>query len=119
MSGAFLFCLLTPDMQNRRIIDRLLGNSAVPPPIESNSMVVLFSHVRSGGGACIVAEKVANILGVSEPLRSIPITEPRELHTIGLVSPNREPIPPLTRALVAEADRLAMPQKRQLLSDPH
>ena len=100
--------LLTPDMQNRRIIDRLLASSAAPPPIESNSMVVLFSHARSGGCACIVPEKLANLLGVSEPLRSIPITEPRELHIIGLVSPHREPIPPLTRALVAEADRLAM-----------
>ncbi|MGH6840853.1 MAG: LysR substrate-binding domain-containing protein, partial [Methylocella sp.] len=105
-------CLLTPDMQNRRIIDRLLANSAVPPPIESNSMVVLFSHVRSGGGACIVPEKLANLLGVREPLRSIPISEPRELHIIGLVTPNREPIPPLTRALAAEANRIALPQKQ-------
>ena len=105
-------CLFTPDMQNRRIIDRLLANSAAPPPIESNSMVVLFSHARSGGCACIVPEKLANLLGVSEPLRSIPITKPRELHIIGLVSPHREPTPPLTRALIAEADRLAMPQER-------
>ncbi len=110
-AGRIPLCLLTPDMQNRRIIDRLLANSAVPPPIESNSMVVLFSHTRSGGCACIVPEKLANLLGVTEPLRSIPITEPRELHTIGLVVPHREPIPPLTRALVAEADRLGMPQK--------
>lgn len=117
--GRIPLCLLTPDMQNRRIIDRLLANSSAPPPIESNSMVVLFSHARSGGCACIVPEKLANLLGVSEPLRSIPITEPRELHIIGLVSPNREPIPPLTRALVAEADGLAMPQKRRLLRDPH
>jgi hypothetical protein len=66
-----------------------------------------------------VPEKLADLLGVSEPLRSIPITEPRELHIIGLVSPRREPIPQLTRALFAEAGRLAMPQKRRLLSDPH
>jgi hypothetical protein len=77
-------------------------------------MVVLFSHARSGGCACIVPEKLANLLGVSEPLRSIPITEPRELHIIGLVAPYREPIPPLTRALVAEASMLAMPQKQGL-----
>jgi len=116
--GRIPLCLLTPDMQNRRIIDRLLANSAAPP-IESNSMVVLFSHARSGGCACIVPEKLTNLLGVSEPLRSIPITEPRGLHIIGLVSPHREPIPPLTRALVAEADRLAMPQIRGHLNDSH
>jgi hypothetical protein len=33
-------CLLTPDMQNRRIIDRLLVDAAAPPPLESNSMLV-------------------------------------------------------------------------------
>ena len=100
-------------MQNRRIIDRLLANSAAPPPpLESNSLVVLYSHVRIGRCACIVPEKLANLLGVSAPLRSIPIVEPREVYTIGLVSPNREPIPPLTRALVAEASRLAMPQEQ-------
>src|SRR6202011_405762 len=55
---------------------------------------------------------------VREPLRSIAVTEPRGLHIIGLVSPHREPIPPLTRALVAEADRLAMPQKQRLESVP-
>ena len=30
--GRIPLCLLTPDMQNRRIIDRLLANSAAPPP---------------------------------------------------------------------------------------
>ena len=108
--GQIPLCLLTPDMQNRRIIDRLLAKSGgPPPPLESNSMLVLFSHVRTGRWACIVPEKLANLLGIDEPLRSIPILEPREFHTMGLVTPHREPVPPLTRALVAEASRLAMP----------
>jgi DNA-binding transcriptional LysR family regulator len=107
--GQIPLCLLTPDMQNRRIIDRLLAKSAAPPPpVESNSMVALFSHVRAGRYACIVPERLANLLGVSEPLRSIPITEPREIHTIGLVSPRREPIPPLSQALNAEAVNLGL-----------
>jgi DNA-binding transcriptional LysR family regulator len=112
-------CLLTSDMQNRRIIDRLLAKSAAPPPVESNSMMVLFSHVRVGRYACIVPEKLAQLLGASEPLRSIPISESRELHTIGLVSPQREPIPPLTQALVAEAARLTARMKQALRCNPH
>src|SRR6185436_12059365 len=43
-------CLLTPDMQNRRIIDRLLNRTGneTRPMLESDSMIVLFSHVRTG-----------------------------------------------------------------------
>jgi DNA-binding transcriptional LysR family regulator len=111
-------CLLTPDMQNRRIIDRLLLNAATPPPLESNSMLVLFSYARIGECACVVSEKLVTVLSVSEPLRAIPIVEPREIYTIGLVSARREPIPPLTRALAAEASRLSMPQKEGSRRNP-
>ncbi|WP_374302455.1 LysR family transcriptional regulator [Ferrovibrio sp.] len=102
-------CLLTPDMQNRRIIDRLLreAGNAVEPTLESNSMIVLFSHVRTGQWASVMAEKLANTLGLTETLRSIPIVEPDAVHTIGLVVPQREPMPPLTAALVAEAKHLS------------
>ncbi len=119
-AGRIPLCLLTPDMQNRRIIDRLLAKSAAPsvPPLESNSMVALFAHVRTGRYACIVPEKLASLLGISEPLRSIPITEPLETHTIGLVSPRREPIPPLTQALAAEAARLARGANKEFRSPP-
>jgi DNA-binding transcriptional LysR family regulator len=105
-------CLLTPDMQNRRIIDRLLGGAGPPHPpmLESNSMVVLAAHVRTGQWSSIIPETFAEVLGLSEPLRSIPIVEPQEVQRIGLVLPRREPMPPLTRALVAEASRLALPE---------
>ena len=64
-------CLLTPDMQNRRIIDQLLVNPAAPP-VESNSMLVLFSHVRIGRYACVVSEMLASMLSVSEPFARNP-----------------------------------------------
>ena len=102
-------CLLTPDMQNRRIIDQLLGatGTRVEPTLESNSMIVLFSHVRTGRWASIMPEKLADTLGLTEHLRSIPIVEPTAVHQIGLVVPPREPMTPLTAALVAEARELA------------
>jgi DNA-binding transcriptional LysR family regulator len=102
-------CLLTPDMQNRRIIDELLrGAGGTPQPtLESNSMIVLFAHVRTGRWASVMPAKLAETLGLTETIRAIPIVEPEAVHTIGLVVPSREPMTPLTAALVAEAHRLA------------
>lgn len=103
-------CLLTPDMQNRRIIDQLLraaGGGVSDPTLESNSMIVLFSHVRTGRWASVMPEKLADTLGLTERLRSIPIVEPEAVHSIGLVVPDREPMPPLAAALVTEAKLLA------------
>ena len=107
--AAIPLCLLTPDMQNRRIVDQLLGatGAQVEPTLESNSMIVLFSHVRTGRWASIMPEKLADTLGLTERLRSIPIVEPTAVHQIGLVVPPREPMTPLTAALVAEARLLA------------
>ncbi|MGZ3341018.1 MAG: LysR family transcriptional regulator [Reyranella sp.] len=102
-------CLLTPDMQNRRIIDNLLhaAGGQPEPTLESNSMIVLFSHVRTGRWASVMPEKLADTLGLTERLRSIPIVEPEVVHQIGLVVPPREPMAPLASALVAEASSLA------------
>ncbi len=102
-------CLLTPDMQNRRIIDQLLyaAGGHPEPTLESNSMIVLFSHVRTGRWASVMPEKLADTLGLTEHLRSIPIVEPDAVHQIGLIVPPREPLTPLVSALVAEATQLA------------
>ena len=107
--GRIPLCLLTPDMQNRRIIDSLLhaAGSRPEPTLESNSMIVLFSHVRTGRWASVMPEKLADTLGLTERLRSIPIIEPEAVHQIGLVVPPREPMTPLVSALVAEATLLA------------
>ena len=102
-------CLLTPNMQNRRIIDGLLrGAGGNPQPtLESNSMIVLFAHVRTGSWASVMPAKPAETLGLTETIRAIPIVEPEAVHTIGLVVPAREPMTPLNAALVTEAKRLA------------
>ncbi len=102
-------CLLTPDMQNRRIIDRLLKSAGGEsrPTLESDSMILLFSHVRTGRWASVMPAKIAETLGLTETIRAIPITEPEAVQTIGLVVPAREPMTPIAAALVAEARRIA------------
>jgi DNA-binding transcriptional LysR family regulator len=107
--GKIPLCLLTPDMQNRRIIDGLLRQAGAEPSptLESNSMIVLFAHVRTGRWASIMPAKLAETLGLTDSVRSIPIVEPAATHAIGLVVPDREPTTPLITALVAEARQLA------------
>jgi DNA-binding transcriptional LysR family regulator len=102
-------CLLTPDMQNRRIIERLLRDTGADPEIalESDSMILLYSHVRTGRWASVMPARLAASLGLTDVLRAIPIIEPEASHTIGLVAPVREPMTPLTAAVVAEARRVA------------
>ena len=60
-------CLLTPDMQNRRIIDGILRRAGTEPSptLESNSMIVLFSHVRTGRWASIMPAVLADTLGLT------------------------------------------------------
>ena len=102
-------CLLTPDMQNRRIIDRLLkaAGGESRPTLESDSMILLYSHVRTGRWASVMPAKIADTLGLTDTIRAIPISQPKAVQTIGLVVPQREPMTPITAALVAEARRLA------------
>ena len=102
-------CLLTPDTQLRRIIDSLLRDAGGDPrpSLESNSMIVLYSHVRTGRWASVMPFRLAATLGLTEVLRAIPIVEPDANHMIGLLVPSRQPMKPLTAALVAESRRAA------------
>ena len=55
-------CLLTPNMQNRRTIDRafLAANVHPSPRLETNSIMNLFSSVRSMGLSPLVAALFAS-----------------------------------------------------------
>lgn len=113
-------CLLTADMQNRRIINKHMAEAGVTvtPTLESNSMIVLFSHIRTGQWASIMPRNVAESFGFPEQIRMIPITEPDASHLVGLVATHREPYTPLVSALLHEARSLATAEAfdRNLLS---
>jgi DNA-binding transcriptional LysR family regulator len=96
-------------MQNRRIIDQHLGEAGVEvrPTLESNSMIVLFSHIRTGKWSSIMPLNLAETFGFAEPIRAIPIVDPDASHTVGLVASPREPHTPLVAALLDEAMALA------------
>lgn len=98
-------CLLTPEVKTRHTIDGLLREAGreSKPTIESDSTVLLLTHVRTGRWSSVLPALLPGTLGLTHVLRAIPIVEPDAGHTIGLVAPARQPMKPLTTALVAQA----------------
>ncbi len=107
--GEVPLCLLTPDMQNRRIIDRALlaAGTQAKPSLTSNSIIVLYTHVKTGRWASVMPAKLADTLGLSDAVRSIPIVDPLVTYRIGLVVPLRDPMTPMVAALVHTAREVA------------
>ena len=102
-------CLLTPDTKIRRIIEDLVraAGAELKPTLESNALILLYTHVRTGRWSTVMPVRLAATLGLTDTLRAIPIVKPEASHSIGLVVLARKPMKPLTAALVAEARRLA------------
>jgi DNA-binding transcriptional LysR family regulator len=99
-------CLLTPDMQNRRILNGHFkdAGAAVKPAIETNSVLTLWSHLRIGGCSSVLPQTFLFLFGEPAGLRAIPVERPKAVHTVGLVVPDREPLTPSARELT----RIAM-----------
>jgi DNA-binding transcriptional LysR family regulator len=103
-------CLLTPNMQNRRIIDgvfRSVGRVPVPA-VETNSIVNLCAHVRSGPWSSVMPRALLHLFGVPAGTRALRMVEPEVHKTIGLVASEREPASPVAATLFAMADALAI-----------
>ncbi len=79
-------CLLTPDMQHRRIVDAAFAAAGVTPraAVETNSVSTLVAHARAGfPGTTAHTWLEANPL--LPDLRAVPLVEPEIGHTIGVV----------------------------------
>lgn len=102
-------CLLTPDMQNRRIINQCFMEADVTPEalVESNSTVVLAALVGEGDWVTVLPSDMAGFLAAGDQLMIVPITGDHVEHSVGLVAPYREPHTPVLDALLAEAARIA------------
>ena len=107
-AGQLPLCLLTPDMQNRRLIDHHLAEAGVhqKPTLESNSMLILYAHVMSGEWASILPSRLAETLDRPSRLRSISLVNPTVTHKIGLIVTKREPHSPVVAAFIALAKRI-------------
>lgn len=105
--AAVPLCLLTNDMQNRRIVNQHLGEAGVEAAamIESNSTIALVAHVLTGRWASVVPKRLADLFVTDGRLVSIPIVEPEAEHSVGLIAARRDPQTPVLQALMDEAAR--------------
>jgi DNA-binding transcriptional LysR family regulator len=101
-------CLLTPAMQYRRILDAYFreAGTAPDPVLETNSLVTLASHVRQGTWSTILPHTIRYVIGESPDLQIFPLVEPIGVHQIGVIVPDRDPIPPVVAALTLEAQTI-------------
>ncbi|OYZ89042.1 MAG: LysR family transcriptional regulator [Rhizobiales bacterium 17-65-6] len=95
-------CLLTGDMQNRRIIDRVLAEAGVAsrPRIEANSFFGIWSQVASGAFASIVPQTHVSSFGRIEGVRALALVDPVRTQAVGLVATERDPRPPVADAFL-------------------
>jgi DNA-binding transcriptional LysR family regulator len=102
-------CLLTTNMQNRRIIDRAFETAKCHPSprLETNSVINLCSNVRLMGLASIMPQYVLEVLGNVSGIRAIPLDHPKVEHSVGLVVSDRDPLSPLIEALREATTKLA------------
>jgi DNA-binding transcriptional LysR family regulator len=102
-------CLLTTDMQNRRIINQHFAAAGITPAptVESNSMIALLAHVMTGRWASVVPVKLADLFAAGLGLSVIPIGDGHASHLVGLIAPWREPHTPVIDALLDTARRIS------------
>jgi DNA-binding transcriptional LysR family regulator len=101
-------CLLTPSMQNRRILDDYFrqAGTEVQAVLETNSLVTLWSHVSFGRWSTVVPHTFLLLLGHPDHLVALPLVDPIGAHAIGLVASSLDPLTPMTRALIAFAEEV-------------
>jgi DNA-binding transcriptional LysR family regulator len=102
-AAAQRLCLLSEDMQNRRIINNVGASIGVDikADVVSNSFLAILSHLHHGEWASIVPHTFARLFSRDAHLKAVNIIEPVHTQAIGLVFFDREPLSPMSGALLS------------------
>lgn len=94
-------CLLSDDMQNRRILNGIAAMAGVElrPEVVSNSFLGVASHLHSGRWCAIVPHSFRYLFGNVPDLAIRDMAKPVHRQTIGLVLSDRSPPSPMALAL--------------------
>jgi DNA-binding transcriptional LysR family regulator len=101
-------CLLNESMQNRRVLNNIARSAGLKlaPTVTTNSFLAVCSYVCSGVWSSIVPHTFSYLFSECKDLVSIDLVDPIHSQNIGLVTSDRDPMPPLAHALLQCAKRL-------------
>ncbi len=101
-------CLLDSSMQNRRILDAIFQQAGVTPrtPVETTSLLTVSAHVALRRWSTVLPHTFLPLIAPLPGVHTVPLVDPVAEHAVGLVVSDREPLPPLARALRSETAEL-------------
>jgi DNA-binding transcriptional LysR family regulator len=105
-------CLLTGNMQSRRIIDTAFRQAGVKPRIhaEADSMFALYAQLRCSDFCTIVPHSALNRIELRDEISAVPIL-PLLSRDIGLVVRKQTPYPPITAAALETALQVPLQER--------
>ena len=105
-------CLLTPENQNRRIIDRAFRQAgcAVVPALETNSVINLCANVHLMGLASVIPQYFLDVIGPISDVVAVPLRDPLIEHSVGVIAVDRDPVSPLVLATFECARAIGPPK---------
>lgn len=94
-------CMLSADMQNRRIAEGAFqaAGRTITPSLETNSVFTLLNAARFGPWSSIMPAQFQHLLPAGADVACYSLVEPDLRYTIGIIYPDRDPPPPLAKAL--------------------
>ncbi len=105
-------CLLTQNMQNRRLIDAAFREADITPKVmlETDSIFALYAHVRSAGLYSIVPHSMLNQFESHREVTAIPLT-PELTRDVGIIIRRQDLLTPIQEAAWTTAERLDLQQQ--------
>ena len=104
-------CLLSPAMENRRILDQNFADVGVTvtPVVETDNVEAIYAHVDTMRLSSVIVHAWLHMFGVPDGMRLVPLQRPQRSYQVGLVLADRDPEPMLARALLDIAQAVDIP----------
>lgn len=110
--AGFPLCLLTQNMQNRRLIDAAFREANVTPNVmlETDSIFALYAHVRSAGLYSVVPHSLLSQFELHQEVTALALT-PELAREVGLIVRRQDLLSPIQDAAWRIAQQLDLQQR--------